>query len=945
MDNDFDIYEDLPSYDIKDDETPSKNNEALSKECEELRKEVSELKSKLENLQKINETLEVNLSSLLKTAKAEITRKDKMIDELRKQVDNMSFRRGNFNKNVKDNNDKSIQQLPVQNVYEYSRVQQYVESERTSISKLPNSDSNNDKYNSVANNSYDRNFQNSSTVNCYQPDEDQIVSDCESYSNRFSNTRHRSKKLPVPYVGSTTVFTERLRKRIMEEEAEKKRKLLGEEEKTNLLLEDEHDKNTKLNIDDKENHSYCSILNSHVDDTSLKNNSSSVCDFTDNTNTAEDNAVSMTNQQRLTLNTKVSGKRLDNVDTSCSKRRKLDTERNSSTNKYSLPEEDVFNEYDHGIISSTKTDKLKCEENSNSYIEKNAWNDNKYDKGTRSNNTSYRRKEKEYYKKFNSDYNNYSKESNVYHEKNKYSHTRNRSPLPKYYDRKHKYHDDRYRNYRDRFDRRRNSQDREENSSITSDRRSYDLRNKDRNRSHEKYGSSDYNLSVSKGSKYSVSHVSRSVSHERSKSRERTNHKTYDRRYLKSTRHDKNSERNNIFLKKKSEINESKVVSVSKTKNDILDKSIKANTIEEILEDGEIVSPVKFNLNSERKEIEDISNVETHKDTLDQFKNELKSPSEMNTRICLMKTNSKNIEYKEKKIDQIEKDKDTIVAVTTVNVTSEKPYIPLIENKQDCMVTSTNNIVPLSICIDNDINKNGINNEKKSKCDKQIVRLEKAAKEADSTCDSMQNFPEDISRTIKEISVESTRQENNICEYNDEIEEESICNTSNVDIVKDNVFFIEKHEKENDASKDKYNISSNNHDNQVPVLNDQQEPLVNAHQEVAAMTKDLQENEEDNNENEHVKVKASRNNKKEGSESENSKVIIFARRRKHIHLTDNNASMTVVMNPNNINSDVNVKNSVENNLKLRACKVSRSYKNVLESKYDSWPILINKVLF
>lgn len=95
------------------------------------------------------------------------------------------------------------------------------------------------------------------------------------------------------------------------------------------------------------------------------------------------------------------------------------------------------------------------------------------------------------------------------------------------------------------------------------------------------------------------------------------------------------------------------------------------------------------------------------------------------------------------------------------------------------------------------------------------------------------------------------------------------------------------------------------------------------------MTKDLQENEEDNNENEHVKVKASRNTKKEGSESENSKVIIFARRRKHIHLTDNNASMTVVMNPNNINSDVNEKNSVENNLKLRACKVSRSYKDVL----------------
>lgn len=63
----------------------SNNNEALTKECEELKKQVDELKGKLENLQKVNETLEVNLSSLLKTAKAEITRKDKMIEELRKQ--------------------------------------------------------------------------------------------------------------------------------------------------------------------------------------------------------------------------------------------------------------------------------------------------------------------------------------------------------------------------------------------------------------------------------------------------------------------------------------------------------------------------------------------------------------------------------------------------------------------------------------------------------------------------------------------------------------------------------------------------------------------------------------------------------------------------------------------------------------------------------------------
>lgn len=53
--------------------------------CNELKKELSELTSKLKNIQTINENLERNLSSLLKTAKAEIARKDRMLDDLRKQ--------------------------------------------------------------------------------------------------------------------------------------------------------------------------------------------------------------------------------------------------------------------------------------------------------------------------------------------------------------------------------------------------------------------------------------------------------------------------------------------------------------------------------------------------------------------------------------------------------------------------------------------------------------------------------------------------------------------------------------------------------------------------------------------------------------------------------------------------------------------------------------------
>lgn len=53
--------------------------------CEELKKELDSLKNNLENIQKIKENLEKNLSSLLKTAKAEIARKDKMISDLRKR--------------------------------------------------------------------------------------------------------------------------------------------------------------------------------------------------------------------------------------------------------------------------------------------------------------------------------------------------------------------------------------------------------------------------------------------------------------------------------------------------------------------------------------------------------------------------------------------------------------------------------------------------------------------------------------------------------------------------------------------------------------------------------------------------------------------------------------------------------------------------------------------
>lgn len=57
----------------------------LKKSKEELEKKVILLEKELADIRVIKHTLEVNLSSLIKTAKTEIARKDRMIAELRQE--------------------------------------------------------------------------------------------------------------------------------------------------------------------------------------------------------------------------------------------------------------------------------------------------------------------------------------------------------------------------------------------------------------------------------------------------------------------------------------------------------------------------------------------------------------------------------------------------------------------------------------------------------------------------------------------------------------------------------------------------------------------------------------------------------------------------------------------------------------------------------------------
>lgn len=100
-DEDFDIYGDLSEANVSV-EKPQKALESKEKECQSLKKLVEQLQSEIAVLRKNNDKLKTdnqnlscNISVLLKTATAEIERKDQAISELRKELDNFLFRRKN----------------------------------------------------------------------------------------------------------------------------------------------------------------------------------------------------------------------------------------------------------------------------------------------------------------------------------------------------------------------------------------------------------------------------------------------------------------------------------------------------------------------------------------------------------------------------------------------------------------------------------------------------------------------------------------------------------------------------------------------------------------------------------------------------------------------------------------------------------------------------------
>ncbi|XP_017757303.1 PREDICTED: uncharacterized protein DDB_G0287625 [Eufriesea mexicana] len=180
MEDDIDIYEDLPSFGTEFCENFISNNGVNTVEEQlELKKQIAELTTKLENFQKVNQNLEINLFSLLKTAKAEIARKDKMIDELRKKLDDVTFKRGIHSKTNDYNIHKSTFRETIVNAHHKS------------------------------------------TDKCFSSNENNVkTADC-SY-NQTRDQQNKSTLIPI------TVFGERLLKRMTDEQnLEKKDKYLN----------------------------------------------------------------------------------------------------------------------------------------------------------------------------------------------------------------------------------------------------------------------------------------------------------------------------------------------------------------------------------------------------------------------------------------------------------------------------------------------------------------------------------------------------------------------------------------------------------------------------------------------------------------------------------------------------------------------------------------------
>ncbi|KAF2900259.1 hypothetical protein ILUMI_05927 [Ignelater luminosus] len=126
------IYDDLVNTDLGEKVLQlQQQNDSLHDHIEALEKDVHKLCKELIQMKKIEQNLKRNISELYKTAKTEIARKDRMIAELRSQLENVQFRRNS--RYVSDNSGKV--EVTISSKFNYKRSRDNMHADEPVSSK------------------------------------------------------------------------------------------------------------------------------------------------------------------------------------------------------------------------------------------------------------------------------------------------------------------------------------------------------------------------------------------------------------------------------------------------------------------------------------------------------------------------------------------------------------------------------------------------------------------------------------------------------------------------------------------------------------------------------------------------------------------------------------------------------------------------------------------
>ncbi|KAF7997614.1 hypothetical protein HCN44_006185 [Aphidius gifuensis] len=254
--DDVDLYGDLGTFEKETNQQDYQaENELLKTKCEELKKQLSETETRLKKLEEAHVVLSTNLSSLLKTARLEVSRKDRMISELRQTIDNAAFRRPNYkipkrNEQTHDTNSRTTSSFHRNN----DRDDKFTSKHANDSTRHNDSKKDNNKYENIPE-VVDHQIKHESD---YIDEEIKIEPENRDFKYEKYEEDIDEEEIYQPDKVCTTVFGERLQKKLQQQmldeaAADKARK----EKEIDIKPEIENKKNsltTDLKVNNKENY-------------------------------------------------------------------------------------------------------------------------------------------------------------------------------------------------------------------------------------------------------------------------------------------------------------------------------------------------------------------------------------------------------------------------------------------------------------------------------------------------------------------------------------------------------------------------------------------------------------------------------------------------------------------------------------------------------------------